>query len=91
MSETADLTLLSGSVQEIVREIRRMRLQVDSVNARLSGQDGHKTKPRPAYGMRRWRRNNYATPNGPRWSRLNLHQNPRSNVIAGRRAGDWTA
>jgi hypothetical protein len=40
MSETMDLTLLSGTMLEISRDIRLMRLQLDSLASRLSGQDG---------------------------------------------------
>jgi len=38
MSETLDLTLLTGT--EIARDVRLMRLQVDNLSSRLSGQDG---------------------------------------------------
>jgi chromosome segregation ATPase len=40
MSEVVDLTLLASGVQEIAREVRLMRLQVDNLASRLSGQDG---------------------------------------------------
>lgn len=40
MSDTADLTLLAGSVQEITRDIRLMRLQLDNLASRFSAQDG---------------------------------------------------
>jgi chromosome segregation ATPase len=40
VSDTVDLTLLSGTMLEIARDIRLMRLQVDSLASRLSAQDG---------------------------------------------------
>lgn len=39
MSDTADLTLLSGTVQETARELRLLRLQVESVSARMATLD----------------------------------------------------
>jgi len=40
MSDTVDLTILAGSMQEITRDVRLMRLQLDNLVSRLSGQDG---------------------------------------------------
>lgn len=40
MSDTVDLTLLAGSLQEITRNIRLMRLQMDNLASRLNAQDG---------------------------------------------------
>ncbi len=40
MSDAADLTLLSGTVVEIARDVRLMRLQIDAVASRLASQDG---------------------------------------------------
>lgn len=40
MSDTVDLTLLAGSLLEITRDVRLMRLQLDNMAARISGQDG---------------------------------------------------
>src|SRR5580692_1259005 len=40
MSETVDITVLSGVVLEMSRDLRLMQLQLDSMASRLSGQDG---------------------------------------------------
>ncbi|MSP00830.1 MAG: hypothetical protein EXR07_07250 [Acetobacteraceae bacterium] len=40
MSDTVDMTFLSGTVVEISRDIRLMRLQMDGMASRLSGHDG---------------------------------------------------
>jgi hypothetical protein len=39
MSDTIDLTMLSGQMQEVVREVRLLRLQVDNVVSRITGHD----------------------------------------------------
>lgn len=40
MSDTVDLTLLAGTVQEIARAVRLMSLQADSLSSRTAGIDG---------------------------------------------------
>jgi hypothetical protein len=40
MSDTVDLTLLAGSLTEITRDVRLMRLQLDNMASRLSAQEG---------------------------------------------------
>ncbi len=35
-----DLTLLAGTMQEVAREVRLMRLQLDNLASRLAGQEG---------------------------------------------------
>jgi uncharacterized coiled-coil protein SlyX len=40
MSDVVDLTMISGAVLEVTRDVRLMRLQLDALAARLSGHDG---------------------------------------------------
>jgi len=39
MSDTVDLTLISGTLQELARDVRLLRLQIDSLASRAAGQD----------------------------------------------------
>ena len=39
MSETLDLTMLGGTLSEIARDLRLLRLQVDNIAGRLMAQD----------------------------------------------------
>ena len=43
MSDTVDMTLLSGLMQETAREVRLLRLQLDNLVSRAAGQDGRLT------------------------------------------------
>ena len=40
MNDTVDLTLLAGTLSELARDMRLMRLQVDNLASRFAGLDG---------------------------------------------------